>query len=67
MGDAGTLDYDSDGHLVLTSTAPACRGCIISLTWRIRGDRLVLDGFRGTPDDPMAQVMLEGVWTRFGT
>ena len=67
VGDAGTLDYDSAGHLVLTRTAPACRGCIISLTWRIRGDRLVLDGFRGTPDDPMAQVMLEGVWTRFGT
>ena len=65
VGDAGTLEYDTEGHLVLTSTAPACRGCVISLTWRIRGDRLVLDGFRGTPDDPMARVMLEGVWTRF--
>jgi hypothetical protein len=67
VGDAGTLAYDPAGRLVLTSTAPACRGCIISLTWRIHGDRLVLGDFRGTPDDPMARVMLEGVWTRFDT
>ena len=67
VGDAGTLAYDPDGRLALTSTAPGCRGCIISLTWRIRGDRLVLGGFRSTPDDPMARVMLEGVWTRFDT
>jgi hypothetical protein len=65
VGDAGTLEYATDGRLVLTSTAPACRGCIVSLAWRIRGDRLVLDGLRGTSDDPMAKVMLEGVWTRF--
>ena len=67
MGDAGTLDYDPDGRLVLTSTAPECRGCVASLTWRIHGDRLVLGGFRGTPDDPLARVMLEGVWKRLST
>jgi hypothetical protein len=65
VGDAGTLRYDPEGHLVLTSTAPECRGCLISLTWQIQGDRLLLGGFRGTPNDPMARVMLEGAWTRF--
>jgi hypothetical protein len=39
---------------------------MVSLTWRMHGNRLVLDGFRSTPDDPIARVMLEGVWTRFG-
>lgn len=64
VGDAGTLTYDSRGRLVLTSTAPGCRGCVMTLHWRIDRNRLILSGFDGTPDDRMAQVMLEGVWTR---
>ena len=67
VGDAGTLDYDPDGRLVLTSTAPECRGCVAALRWRIHGNRLVLGGFRGTTDDPLAQVMLEGTWKRLST
>ncbi|RYP81011.1 hypothetical protein EKO23_24160 [Nocardioides guangzhouensis] len=66
VGDAGTVEYAPDGRLQLTSTAPGCRGCVGSLSWRIRGNRLLLGGFRGTPDDPMASVMLEGTWTRIG-
>ena len=64
MGDAGTLTYDADGRLALTSTAPGCRGCTVSLKWRIQGNQLVLGGFRGTPDDPLTRVILEGLWTR---
>jgi hypothetical protein len=67
VGDAGTLDYDPDGRLVLTSTAPECRGCIASLRWRIHGNRLELGGIRGTTDDPLARVMLEGTWNRVST
>jgi hypothetical protein len=64
VGDAGTLTYDTQGHLVLTSTAPGCRGCVMRLNWKIDGTRLTLSGFHGTPDDPMARLILEGVWTR---
>jgi hypothetical protein len=67
VGDAGTLEYDPDGRLVLISTAPECRGCVTSLAWRFHGDRLMLDDVEGTPDDPITQVMLEGSWTRFGS
>jgi hypothetical protein len=66
VGDAGTLEYDQDGRLVLTSTSPGCRGCVVSLAWRIRGYRLVLDEYRGTPEDPISRVLLEGGWIRFG-
>jgi hypothetical protein len=64
VGDAGTLKYDSDGRLVLTSTAPGCRGCVVSLTWRIQENQLELGGFHGTLDDPLARVILEGLWTK---
>jgi hypothetical protein len=64
VGDAGTVSYDPDGRLVLTSTSPECRGCVATLSWEIVGDRLRLSDFQGTPVDPIAEVMLEGVWTR---
>ena len=66
VGDAGTVEYAPDGRLVLTSTSPECRGCLGSMTWRIQGNHLALDDLRGTPDDPLSRVMLEGVWTRIG-
>lgn len=64
VGDAGTVTYDPEGRLVLTSTSPECRGCVVTLNWQIHGDRLKLSDFHGTPDDPIAEVMLEGAWTR---
>ena len=64
VGDAGTVSYDSNGRLVLTSTAPDCNGCVATLDWQVTGDRLTLSGFRGDPPDPITEVMLEGVWTR---
>jgi hypothetical protein len=67
VGDAGTVTYAPDGRLVLTSTSSGCTHCIGSMTWRIRGNRLVLDDFRGTPPDRVSRVLVEGVWTRFGT
>ena len=66
VGDIGTVTYAPDGRLVLTSTSSGCIGCIGSMTWRIRGNQLVLDDFHGTPPDPVARVLVEGVWTRFG-
>lgn len=64
VGDAGTLAYDSDGRLVLTSTSPGCRGCTATFTWRIRGDRLELDVPGAGLGDPVAGVIMQGVWTR---
>ena len=67
VGDAGTISYDSQRRLLLTSTAPGCRGCLMRLDWNVDGNRLALTGFRGTPDDPIARVMLEGTWTRIAS
>ena len=63
VGDAGTFSYDPDGRLVLSSTAPGCRGCRASLTWSVRGDQLRL-AFDDPPTDQISAALLEGVWTR---
>jgi len=67
VGDAGTLDYAPDGRLVLTSTAPGCRGCVGSFTWRLQGERLRLGDLHGSADDPMTRAIIGGVWSRSGS
>ncbi len=63
-GDSGTADYVAPGRVVLTSDSPGCPGCIQRLTWRIRGDRLVLDRAPGEQLPRLEEFILLGEWSR---
>ena len=67
VGDAGTRAVRPRRSPRAYQHGPACRAASSRSPGGSSGTRLVLGGFRGTPDDPMARVMLEGVWTRFDT
>ena len=64
VGDAGTLDYDGRGRLVLSSSSPGCRGCVATLEWRIQDGRLSLRNMTGHSVTPADRLMYEGIWTR---
>lgn len=63
VGDAGTVAYDDDGRLVLTSTSYGCSGCAVTVEWRIVGDDLRLrDGSGALSLDD--RLMVTGTWSR---
>lgn len=41
-GDFGSLAYDEDGHLLMTSENLLCNGCRYTYGWHLSGDRLEL-------------------------
>ena len=69
VGDLGTLTYDSEGKVALTSEGEGCPGCVYTYEWRLNGNQLsmTLVGHDSTdrPDDLLAvRFVTEGSYTR---
>jgi hypothetical protein len=61
LGDLGTLSYDEEGRIVMTSESTGCPGCIGEFEWTIEADSLTLT------DDEMTQpdaFVVTGPYTR---
>lgn len=69
VGDEGTATYDGDGNWVTTSDSFGCPGCVTTVAWTFKGQRLttkIVDG-QGTGDPVDAligRLVMEGEWTR---
>jgi len=67
MGDLGTLEYDDRGRMLMTSNSEGCPGCVSTMAWTIRRDRLRLESVGALPGgDPMERLIMGGTWTRKG-
>lgn len=69
QGDGGSLAYDAEGNLVMTSTASGCYGCTATWAWKHRGDTLTLELLDTTESgDPSAvlvgRLIFEGTFAR---
>lgn len=68
-GEGGTLEYDADDDVVMTSQSDGCPGCIYSFAWSLVGDELTMTlvGHESTdtPEDMViVRFVTEGVFTR---
>ncbi len=68
-GEGGTLEYDADDDVVMTSESDGCPGCIYSFAWSLVGDELTMTlvGHESTdtPEDMViVRFVTEGVFTR---
>lgn len=70
LGDGGTVDYDDEGNVVLTSTSEGCSGCWVKSRWTVDGDALTLEvvDFGNTDESPVdllvGRLMMEGTFVR---
>lgn len=70
LGDGGTVDYDDEGNVVLTSASEGCRGCWVKSRWTVDGDELTLEvvDFGNTDESPVellvGRLMMEGTFVR---
>lgn len=68
-GDLGTLKYDANQNVVMTSASEGCPGCVYTYDWSMVGDKLTLTlvGHESTdtPEDVVAvRFVTEGAFTR---
>lgn len=65
LGDLGTFRTDSSGLWVTTSESPGCRGCVVSYSATVDGDRLTTEiDDSGAPAGDDTRLIAEGAWTR---
>ncbi len=66
-GDVGTLEYDDQGRMVMTSDSEGCPGCASTMAWTITGDTLSLEPVGQLPGgEPLERLIMGGTWTRGG-
>lgn len=68
QGDGGTATYDANGNWVATSNSAGCSGCVATVDWSLKGDRLTLKFLETTESgDPVelliGRLVMEGEWT----
>jgi len=62
VGDLGSLTYEDDDRVVMTSDSEGCPGCVLTVTWSLEGDRLTLVMTPDTTATPLERLVLEGVF-----
>ena len=51
-GDGGTLEYDANDDVVMTSESDGCPGCVYTYDWSLVGDELTLASSGTSPPTP---------------
>ncbi len=69
VGDEGTATYDADGNWVTTSNSYGCPGCVATVGWTFKDQRLTLKLLdtteAGDPVDLLiGRLVMEGEWAR---
>jgi hypothetical protein len=69
VGDLGTLSYDDEGKVALTSESDGCPGCVYVYDWQLNGKQLHMtlvghDSLDGPEDLLVVRFVTEGVYAR---
>jgi hypothetical protein len=63
-GDLGSLTYDGNGDVVMTSESEGCPGCTFVYDWQLDGDELTLTIVEPESSDPIVRFVTEGQFVR---
>jgi hypothetical protein len=69
VGDLGTLTYDTEGNVALTSESDGCPGCVYTYDWKLNGKQLSMtivghDSTDGPEDLLVVRLVSSGDYTR---
>jgi len=69
VGDLGTLTYDDEGNVAMTSASDGCPGCVYTYDWQLNGKQLNMtivghDSTDGPEDLLVVRLVTEGTYTR---